>query len=147
MNKNAVKRTMLTLSREEMESARQHYNDYFAEARVDRSEATDDNRLAHARFAGELAEAFEHPLHTYEAKLEQLEAIDFSPKTEVGPGAIVKVAGRYLVVAVSTRSFQCEGRTLMGISPQAPIYAAMDGKRIGESCPFRGRELTVEEIF
>ena len=147
MNKNAIKKTMLALSRLELESAQRHYQEYLSQARLDRSESIEDGQQSQAEFASDLAEAFDMQEHDFEEKIRLLETIDFGPKTEVEPGAVVKVAGRHFVVGVSTARFACEGQDLMGISTQAPIYQAMEGKRAGDKCTFRGKELHVEAIY
>jgi len=49
-------------------------------------------------------------------------------------------------VGVATAAFDCDGRSYMGISTQAPIYQAIAGTQAGDSVPFRGRELRVEEV-
>lgn len=147
MNKDAVKRTMLALSRAELESAQRHYQEYLSGARLDRSEPIEAGEQSMAEFASDLAEAFDMQEHSFEEKIRQLESIDFGPKKEVAPGAIVKVAGRHFVVAVSTARFECEGQSLMGISTEAPIYQTMKGKRVGDECSFRGRLLNIEAIY
>ena len=147
MNKEAIKKTTLALSRTELESAQKHYQEYLSQARLDHSEPVEAGQQSHTESASDLAEAFDMQEHDFEEKIRQIERIDFGPKTEVKPGAIVKVAGRHFVVAVSTTRFQCEGRELMGISTAAPIYQAMEGKRAGDKCTFRGTELHVEKIY
>jgi len=78
--------------------------------------------------------------------LATLRGIDFGPKNEVGPGAAVRLDGRWFVVAVATNAFDCAGRTFMGISTQAPIYAAIAGAAAGDLVDFRGRQLSVESV-
>jgi hypothetical protein len=65
----------------------------------------------------------------------------------VEEGAIVKVAGRQFVVAVATDRFSCDGHELMGISAQAPLYAAIEGKQAGETCRFNGRDIEIEAVI
>lgn len=146
MKKDTIKKTMLALSRSELESAQRHYQEYLSQARLDRSEPIEADEQSQAEFASDLAEAFDMQEHDFEEKIRQLEKFDFDPKAEIEPGAVVKVAGRHFVVAVSTARFRCEGQDFMGISTQAPIYQAMAGKRVGDRFTFRGKVLTVEEI-
>jgi hypothetical protein len=65
----------------------------------------------------------------------------------VEEGAIVNVARRQFVVAVATDRFTCDGKELMGISTAAPLYAAIEGKRAGETCNFNGHEIEVEAVI
>ena len=72
--------------------------------------------------------------------------IDFGPKSAVSEGAVVKLSGRYFVIAVSTSKFSCRGRELMGISTMAPIFKAIEGARAGDTVTFNGKNVTVEEV-
>ena len=65
----------------------------------------------------------------------------------VEEGAIVKFGERYFVVSVSTARFECDGESFMGISPQAPIYQAMEGKRSGETFVYGGRQFDIQALF
>src|SRR5882724_4280477 len=65
-------------------------------------------------------------------RIEKLSAMDFGPKSKVEEGALVKLGGRFFVIAVSTGKFACDGNEIMGISTQAPIYAELEGKRAGD---------------
>ena len=67
-------------------------------------------------------------------------------KSTVDEGAVVKLSGRYYVIAVSTSKFTCHGRELMGISTMAPIFDAIGGAQAGDTVQFNGRGLTVEEV-
>jgi hypothetical protein len=85
-------------------------------------------------------------VHSYSDKIEKLAAMDFGPKSKVEEGAVVKLGGRFFVIAVSTGKFVCEGREVMGISTQAPIYAELACKRAGDAISFKGRALVIEDV-
>jgi hypothetical protein len=70
--------------------------------------------------------------------------MDFGPKSKVEEGAVVKLGGRFLVIAVSTGRLVCDGNEIMGISTKAPIYAELEGKCAGDVTSFNGRELVIE---
>jgi hypothetical protein len=146
MNKQIIKKTMLSLEAHELESARQRYFEYVASARLDRSEPIEDDEQAQAEMASDLSEALDDPLHDHSDKITKLEATDFGPKSKVEEGAIVKLGGRCFVIAVSTGRFSCDGTEVMGISTQAPIYAEIEGKRAGDTIVFNGRKLAIEEV-
>lgn len=147
MDKQRVKQTMLELEQRQFDTSTGAYLDYVRSARLDRSEPIENDELAQAVFARDLSEAFDEPVHAHAEKIARLHAIDFGPKQTVEEGAIVKVAGRQFVVAVATDRFTCDGKELMGISTAAPLYAAIKGKRAGDSCTFNGREIRVEAII
>jgi transcription elongation GreA/GreB family factor len=146
MNKDAIREKMLMLEKKALEHAREKYLDFISDARLDRNEPIEADEQAQAEIAADLSEAFDQPVHNHTDKIAALKTIDFGPKSEVVPGAVVKIGARHFVISVPTDRFECEGRTFLGISTQAPIYEALEGKRVGESCTFNGRELLVEDI-
>jgi hypothetical protein len=147
MNKQSIKTTMLALEEAELSYAKEKYRSYLESAHLDSREPLENDELAQAEIASDLAEAFDQPIHAHDEKIERLKHIDFGPKDLVEEGAVVKLSGRYFVISVSTSRFTCEGENLMGISTMAPIYKVMEGKAAGDTCEFNGREIVVEEVI
>jgi len=147
MDKERVKQTMLELERRQFEASTGAYLDFVRSARLDRSEPIEIDELAQAAFARDLSEAFDEPVHAHADKLARLQRIDFGPKSAVEEGAIVRVGGRHFVVAVATDRFTCDGNELMGISTDAPLYAAIEGRRAGDTSAFNGREIRIEAVI
>jgi hypothetical protein len=147
MDKAIIRERLLTLEAHELQDTREAYASYVASAHVDASQAFDVQDASQAVQARNLSEAFDSPLHDQQHKIDLLERIDFGPKTTVAPGAVVKLDGRYFVIGVATGPFACEGRTLMGLSTEAPIYEELADRREGERFAFRGREHLVQEVM
>ena len=145
-NKDHIRETMLSLEAAALTSAREIYADYVSAARIDRSEPTENDERAQAEIASDFSESLDDTLHDQVDKLETLRTIDFGPKSTVVEGAVVKLSGRWFVIAVSTSKFTCQGRELMGISTMAPIFEAIEGAKAGEVVQFKGRTLTVEDV-
>ena len=145
-NKDHIRETMLSLEAAALTSAREIYADYVSAARIDRSEPTENDERAQAEIASDFSESLDDTLHDQVDKLETLRTIDFGPKSAVSEGAVVKLSGRWFVIAVSTSKFTCQGRELMGISTMAPIFEAIEGAKAGEVVQFKGRTLTVEDV-
>ena len=145
-NKAHIRETMLSLETAALQSARENYLDYVFTAKVDQSEPVENDELAQAEIASDLAEALDDTLHDYADKIDKLRMIDFGPKSTVEEGAVVKLSGRYFAIAVSTSRFICQGREVMGISTMAPIFEAIEGARAGETVQFNGRDLIVEDV-
>ena len=146
MDKNIMKETMLSLQSAALQSVREKYFDYVADARLDRSEPVESDEQAHAEMASALSEALDDTLHDHTDKLDKLREVDFGPKSTVTEGALVRLSGRYFVIAVSTSKFTCDGQEVMGISTMAPIFKVIEGARAGETVEFNGRNLVIEDI-
>lgn len=101
-NKDHIRETMLSLETAALHSARDNYLDYVSTARLDRSEPIENDEQAQAEVASDFAEALDDTLDDYADKLDKLRAIDFGPKSAVAEGAVIKLSGKYFVIAVST---------------------------------------------
>lgn len=147
MDKAGLRQRMLELEQAELDHAREKYVSFIADAKIDRSEPVETGDAALAEAAGELAEAFDQPVHVHADKLAHLREIDFGPKTVVEEGAVVRFGGRNFVVSVSTARFEHDGESFMGISTQAPIYDALRGLGAGDTAQFNGREIEIEAVW
>ena len=72
MDKNIIKETMLSLEGAALQSAREKYFDYVADARLDRSEPIESDEQAQAEIASDLSEALDDTLHDHTDKLDKL---------------------------------------------------------------------------
>lgn len=145
--KQKLRDRMQALEEAELATAIAHYEAHLKEARLDDREQHDNDDIADAVAEAELAKAFDHPVHTHKAKLAAIEEIDFDVADRVRPGAVVVFNGRYFIVSVSTGRFDCDGTTYMGISPQSPVYKAIDGLKAGDTFKLNGREIELEDVF
>ena len=64
----------------------------------------------------------------------------------VKPGAVISFGGEHFVVGVATDEFTSGGTTYLGISPDAPIYAAIEGKRAEDTFEFNSTMLTLDDV-
>lgn len=145
--KASLRARMLTLEASELTVAKEHYAHFMADAKLSGREQHDNSDIAEARENADLAAAFDHPVKDHHAKIDVLENLDFTLTDQVQPGAVVAFGGRHVVVAVSTAQFEHEGVRYMGISPQSPIYQAMDGLAAGESFVFHGKDVVIDDVF
>lgn len=145
--KDALRAKMLSLEAGELETAIEHYERFLAEAKLDTREQHDNSDIAEARENADLAAAFDHPVKDHHAKIDVLENLDFAVTDVVQPGAVVTFGSRHVVVSVSTAQFDLDGVTYMGISPQSPIFLAMNGLSAGDTFRFNGREIEIEDVF
>lgn len=145
--KRDVHDKMLALEESELATAIEHYERFLHEAVLDDREGHDNSEIAEARENADLAAAFDHPVHAHQAKIDAIEATDFSVTDTVRPGAVVEFNKRKFVVVVSTTRFDLNGETYMGISVQSPIYKVIDGLRAGDVFQHNGRDITLDVVI
>lgn len=65
----------------------------------------------------------------------------------VGFGAVVITGKQKMFVSVSMGRIDIDGETYFAISPEVPVYKAMQGKRAGESFMFNGSVFDILDVF
>ncbi|ROR39611.1 hypothetical protein QY917_04985 [Diaphorobacter sp. C33] len=146
-NKIHLRQTMLDLAEGRLRFAEQAYAQYLVGAAGRGDEPGESDAASRAVNNAALAQAFECPIHDHQEALDVLRQIDFGPRDSVEKGAVVRIDGRWFVVAVASDAFECDGNTYMGISTKAPIYAAIADARAGDVVNFRQRDLHIDEVL
>jgi transcription elongation GreA/GreB family factor len=144
--KSGLKEALLRLEDLSIEQASAALRANFQAARLNLDDIEDDQDQSQQRQAAEMADALWPRVHEHETHRRILEELPFGPRERVEPGAVVRVEGRYLVIAVPTPAFVFGGVQLVGVSPDTPLAHAMAGLAAGDTFSFRGRDLKVEEI-
>jgi hypothetical protein len=102
------------------------------------SQEVDDN--SHSYEAGDLEGLLDDSEVRARETLKAVESLDFAPAERVGPGAIVAFGGNRYVAGVPSGPFDCDGIGYEGIAVDAPVYAHIEGLRVGDTFSFAGQE-------
>jgi hypothetical protein len=78
--------------------------------------------------------------------LDRLQHIDFSEKSEAGIGALVTTDMFNFVLGVATTPFLFGNVQIVGVSPEAPIFRYLVGKKQGESFTYSGNMYNIHTI-
>ena len=78
--------------------------------------------------------------------LDRLQHIDFSEKSEAGIGALVTTDMFNFVLGVATTPFLFGNVQIVGVSPEAPIFRYLVGKKQGESFTYSGNMYNIDTI-
>lgn len=94
---------------------------------------------------GKLAEQLNFELE----ELRKLQRMDIKLPLleEVSFGAVAVTNRRTFYISVGIEDFEVENREVFGLSPQAPIFEVMAGKKKGETFSFRDLEYVIEDVF
>jgi len=67
---------------------------------------------------------------------------------DVSLGAVVETSqGQKLFISISLGKVVADGETFFAISPSAPLFKAMAGKKKGDTYDFRDQKVTIREVF
>jgi len=95
----------------------------------------------------ELLDSYSEQVERLEHEKELLERMDVNEVLEtVQPGAIVLTDRRNFIVGPSIEEFQSEGVDYLGISAQAPLFSALNGRRKGDMVHFQGTDYRIIDV-
>jgi hypothetical protein len=146
VDKGRVKDALLRQVEAELEAARGGVSREDSAAKLDQDSSFSADDQSQAAEAGDLGRLLEGREQRQAGIRSRLEKLDFGPRSEVGPGAIIGFDGDRYVVGVVAAAFECDGATYEGIAADAPIYAALEGLHAGDTFTFAGREHRLEFV-
>jgi hypothetical protein len=109
----------------------------------------DMDQQAQGEAAHEVIHELAGQLHFELEELQRLQRMDIKlPLLEAAaPGAVVVTNRRTFYICVGIEDFEVENREIFGLSPMAPIYEVMEGKKKGETFSFRNLDYLIEDVF
>ena len=127
------------IAKQEMDSAQQQSNDYGAN--VDRY---DSYRTKMLRSRDMYARQYSNA-QTGVRYLQDL--LKLPPFDVVEHGACVVTDKQRFLLSIGAGKFMVGNRVFFAISAQTPIYAALKGKKVGDTLVFNGQSQTIRDIF
>ena len=128
-----------SIAKQEMDSAQQQSNDYGAN--VDRY---DSYRTKMMRSRDMYARQYSNA-QTGVRYLQDL--LKLPPFDTVEHGACVVTDRQAFLLSIGAGKFMVGNKVFFAISAQTPIYAALKGKKVGDSIVFNGQTQTIRDIF
>lgn len=127
------------VAKQEMDSAQQQSNDYGAN--VDRY---DSYRTKMMRSRDMYARQYSNALAGIRCLQELLKQPPFDT---VEHGACVVTDRQAFLLSIGAGKFMVGNKVFFAISAQTPIYAALKGKKVGDSFMINGQTQTILEVF
>ena len=95
----------------------------------------------------ELLDRFGDHLDRLESQLSGLQRFDPHAQMDtIDLGAVVSTDHRNFIIGPSIEEFQADGRTFQGLTAEAPLFAALRGKRKGDRVLFGGTTYNVLDV-
>lgn len=147
MDKQALKHFLIEEEKALLDEVRKDLQDYMSENSLDHDTVMDLDDLAQNDASSFLQQDLEKRIAVHLETLQHLEEIPFQNTDTIKPGAIVKINGKKLIIAIAKRPFDYQGEQLEAISSAAPIYKELHGKQTGDSYHFHGENYNIEEVI
>jgi hypothetical protein len=99
---------------------------------IDETDTIDPEDLSHQSESLEMKNLFEQKLNKAQIELDTLLHMDFSEKNEAIPGALVTTENFHFLIGFAAIPFEFEGKRIVGVSIDSPIYPEIKGKVVGD---------------
>ena len=146
MNKELLKQRLVQQQNSTISDISEKISTTHSMVDIDETDTVDPEDLSHQSEEAEAEHLFKLQLHKAKIDLNLIESLDFSTKQKVEPGAFVQTEKFNFVVACATTPFDYDGKHIIGISTDSPIYKEMKDKEAGSSFSISGNNYTILEI-
>lgn len=99
---------------------------------LDEDDTSDPDDLARQTEAKDMQLRFEKMLKKEQQDMAFVQSEKGKSYTEAELGALIETDSNYFFIAVSLPKFKIEDKEVFCVSPDAPIYQKLKGKKIGE---------------
>ncbi|MGB0915251.1 MAG: hypothetical protein ACPGVI_04220 [Crocinitomicaceae bacterium] len=113
---------------------------------VDEDDTHDPDDYSHQYESGEMEQLIKVQLNKAKGNMERLKTIDFGEKDTVTPGALVQTPRFNFFIGFATVPFHVDGKHIVGISTESPIYSIMNGRKEGDKFSFSGINYEISKI-
>lgn len=146
MNKEHMKEVLFAMQENIIRELQEKVEMTHSIVDIDEDDTHDPEDYSHQYESGEMEQLMRVQLNKAKRNLDLLKSIDFSEKTFIEPGAYVETNKFNFLVGFTTVPFDVEGKHIVGISTESPIYPIMLGKKVGDTFSYSGVNYEVKSI-
>lgn len=125
----------------------QALNDYESASNIDESDTLDPEDLSQQTEFKEMQMRMKFHLEQAKAQLTRLQELSNKKVNSVEAGAIVETDNNLFFIGVSCPAIPMDGKEILGISMETPIYASIRGKAKGDSFKMGKDEHSITAIY
>jgi hypothetical protein len=146
--KNKLKDLGLELLRQRITTAEQAMKQAQESANTEEKSSAGD-KYETGRAMGQLEkEMYGRQSAAYAKELKALQAIEADVVyVQGGPGAFIRGTDIAFFVSAGLGKQQVDGKSVLFVSPMAPLAGLLQGKKPGDLLPFNGKDLKIEEVY
>ena len=124
----------------------QALNDYESASNMDEGDTMDPEDFSQQAEFKEMQMRMQIQLDQVHAQLERLDELADKKVNAVEAGAIIETQQNMIFIGVSFPTIALDGKELLGITTETPIYASLKGKAKGDSFKLGKEEYTIQAI-
>jgi hypothetical protein len=146
MNKIDLKESIIESKKQLISELKEKIASSLTMVDIDESDTIDPEDLSHQSESLELKNLFEQKLKRAEIELDFLIHMDFSKKNEADKGALVSTESFHFLIGYATMPFEFDGKRIIGISVDSPIYPHIKGKIVGDNFSYSENKYKILKI-
>lgn len=133
MEKQAVKAEMVHIQQQLIEDLNAQIAPKAEAADMDETDTKDPEDFSQQSYYTDYALELKVQVAKAQESLNLLEHLSTQAMcTQVEPGALVFTDKYVFYISIGSEPFELDGKQVVGLSPQAPLYAVMRGKKKGD---------------
>jgi len=113
---------------------------------IDENDSMDPEDFSHQDEAKEMQMRYEQIVLQEKNNLELLENFKTKISSKIENGALIDTEDLYIFIGISLQQFELNGKKVLTISEQAPIYNTIKDKNIGDKITIGSTENTIVSI-
>lgn len=128
--------------------ALEHSREIFSDgADLDEESTVTVDDLAQQSQSSQSALSLQVRIDNAKTNLENFKAIQPEDPQVIGEGSIIFTDKVNFVIGLLFQEFEWGNKRFVGTSTDAPIYSALEGKKVGDEVEFNDMKYTIEEIL
>lgn len=132
MNKNEVIKSIIKEQNVVISNIENSVSRYKNASDIDENDSVDPEDFSHQDEAKEMQLRYEQILVQAKNNLDFLETYKDKETTKIELGSLIETEDLYIFIGISLQQFMLNGKNVIAISEDAPIYNSIKEKTIGE---------------
>lgn len=146
MNKNEIIKSIINEQNVVISTIENSVSRYKNASDIDENDSIDPEDFSHQDEAKEMQLRYEQILVQAKNNLDFLETYKNKETTKIELGSLIETEELYIFIGISLQQFMLNGKNVIAISEEAPIYNSIKEKTIGEKITIGTIENTIISI-
>lgn len=146
MFKEKVKQCITNYQEELVKGLESQFNNFRDAADIDENDSRDADSHSHQAQSTFDEQRVSDQLARAKADLEKIKRISDEPTDRIEEGALIETKSLLIHVGIVTNKFTEDGKDIIGISTDAPIYKTLRGQSVGFPFQFAGIDCSILSI-
>ena len=146
MNKNEIIKSIINEQKVVISTIENSVSRYKNASDIDENDSIDPEDFSHQDEAKEMQLRYEQILVQAKNNLDFLETYKDKVTTKIELGSLIETEDLYIFIGISLQQFMLNGKNVIAISEEAPIYNSIKEKTIGEKITIGTIENTIISI-